>query len=145
MNRGTRPLIGVISDRRQLGLHAFHMVGEKYLASLIHGACAYPVALPSLNGDFDVLDIIDRLDGLFLTGSPSNIEPHHYMGDPSKPGTHTAACEIVGVYATNWNIVAVAFEPDGKIDLMDPPAGKVLQLTTNGQSYKESEWIPVKK
>ena len=23
----------------------------------------------------------------FLTGSPSNLEPHHYLGDPSEPGT----------------------------------------------------------
>jgi putative glutamine amidotransferase len=70
-----------------LGHHAFQMVGEKYMLALIDGTGGYPVALPTSNGDFDVLDILDRLDGLFLTGSPSNIEPHHYMGDASKPGT----------------------------------------------------------
>jgi len=84
---GKRPLIGVISDRRMLGEHPFHMVGEKYLQALADGADANPVALPSLAGGFDVLDIIERLDGLFLTGSPSNMEPHHYLGDPSEPGT----------------------------------------------------------
>jgi putative glutamine amidotransferase len=63
------------------------MVGEKYLRALVDGADAYPVGLPSLAEGFDVLDILDRLDGLFLTGSPSNVEPHHYMGDPSRPGT----------------------------------------------------------
>ncbi len=84
---GNRPLIGVISDRRELGPHAFHMVGEKYLQALADGADAYPVALPSLAEGFDVVDILDRLDGLFLTGSPSNLEPHHYLGDPSEPGT----------------------------------------------------------
>jgi putative glutamine amidotransferase len=84
---GNRPLIGVVSDRRMVGKHPFHMVGEKYLRALVDGAEAYPVALPSLADGFDVLDILDRLDGLFLTGSPSNVEPHHYMGDPSRPGT----------------------------------------------------------
>ena len=84
---GNRPLVGVISDRRMVGKHPFHMVGEKYLLALVDGADAYPVALPSLADGFDVLDILDRLDGLFLTGSPSNVEPHHYMGDPSRPGT----------------------------------------------------------
>ena len=69
------------------GEHPFHMVGEKYLQALADGADAYPVALPSLAEGFDVLDIIHRLDGLFLAGSPSNLEPHHYMGDPSTPGT----------------------------------------------------------
>lgn len=84
---GNRPLVGVISDRRMQGEHPFHMVGEKYLQAVADGADAYPVGLPSLADGFDVLDIIDRLDGLFLTGSPSNVEPHHYMGDPSEPGT----------------------------------------------------------
>ena len=87
MMHGNRPLIGVVSDRRELGPHAFHMVGERYLQALADGADAYPVALPSLAEGFDVVDILDRLDGLFLTGSPSNMEPHHYLGDPSEPGT----------------------------------------------------------
>lgn len=84
---GDRPLIGVISDRRMQGQHPFHMVGEKYLRAIADGADAYPVGLPLLNEGFDPLGVLDRLDGLFLTGSPSNVEPHHYMGEPSEPGT----------------------------------------------------------
>jgi len=87
MISGNRPLVGVVSDRRMIGPHPFHMVGEKYLQAIADGAEAYPVAIPSLADGFDVLDIIDRLDGLFLTGSPSNLEPKHYLGSPSKPGT----------------------------------------------------------
>jgi putative glutamine amidotransferase len=82
-----RPLVGVISDRRMQGPHPFHMVGEKYLRAVADAAGAYPVGLPVLAEGFDVLDILDRLDGLFLTGSPSNVEPRHYLGDPSEPGT----------------------------------------------------------
>ena len=85
--RGNRPLVGVVSDRRMQGEHPFHMVGEKYLQAIADAADAYPVGLPSLAEGFDVLDIVDRLDGLFLTGSPSNLEPRHYLGDPSEPGT----------------------------------------------------------
>jgi len=82
-----RPLIGVISDRRQLGHHPFHIVGEKYLAAVADGAGGYPVALPVLGEDFDVLEVLDRLDALMLTGSPSNVLPALYKGPPSKPGT----------------------------------------------------------
>jgi putative glutamine amidotransferase len=35
----------------------------------------------------DTDDILARIDGLLLTGSPSNVEPHHYAGEPSRPGT----------------------------------------------------------
>jgi putative glutamine amidotransferase len=87
MMQGNRPLIGVISDRRMQGPHPFQMVGEKYLQAVADAADGYPVGLPLLAGGFDVLDILDRLDGLFLTGSPSNVEPHHYLGDPSEAGT----------------------------------------------------------
>ena len=87
MIQGNRPLIGVISDRRMQGPHPFHMVGEKYLQAVAEAADGYPVGLPLLAGGFDVADILDRLDGLLLTGSPSNVEPRHYFGEPSEPGT----------------------------------------------------------
>ena len=82
-----RPMVGVVSDRRMVDIHPFHMVGEKYLRGVWDGAEAYPVALPSLGEAFEVLELLDRLDGLLLTGSPSNVEPHHYHGPPSEAGT----------------------------------------------------------
>ncbi len=85
--KSNQPLVGVIADRRMVGAHAFHMAGEKYLSAVVDGASACPVILPSLAEGFDVVDILDRLDGLLLTGSPSNVEPHHYLGEPSRPGT----------------------------------------------------------
>ncbi len=85
--KGNQPLVGVIADRRMVGIHPFHMAGEKYLRAVVDGAFACPVILPALSDGFDVLDILDRLDGLLLTGSPSNVEPHHYLGEPSRPGT----------------------------------------------------------
>lgn len=82
-----RPLIGVVSDRRFLAPHQFHVVGEKYLVAVADAAGGYPVSLPVLPGEFDVLEALDRLDGLLLTGSPSNVEPQRYQGRPSAPGT----------------------------------------------------------
>lgn len=82
-----RPLVGVVSDRRMQGEHAFHMVGEKYFQALIHGAGAYPVALPSMDGDIHASSVIGQFDGLFLPGSPSDVEPHWYQGEPSEPNS----------------------------------------------------------
>lgn len=31
--------------------------------------------------------VLDGLDGVLLTGSPSNVEPHHYGGEQSRTGT----------------------------------------------------------
>jgi putative glutamine amidotransferase len=84
--RVTRPLIGVISDRRRYK-HHFHMIGEKYLSALVDAAGAYPIGIPALGGEFDVTPIVERIDGLLLTGSPSNVEPRFYKGEPSRDGT----------------------------------------------------------
>jgi len=82
-----KAVVGVPSDRRQLGLHPFHMVGEKYLGALIHAADVLPLMAPVLAEDIDPDELLDRFDGVFLTGSYSNVEPHHYEGNPSEAGT----------------------------------------------------------
>src|SRR5947208_15577663 len=61
-------------------------------------------------------------------------------GDPNKPGTFQAACEIVGVYAPGWNLCAVSAEKDGIVDLTNTN-GDFFMLTTNGASNKESAWF----
>lgn len=82
-----RPLIGVPADRRIIDPHPFHMVGEKYLDALLQGSNALPLMVPVMPDDVDVDDLLDRFDGIFLTGSYSNVEPHHYDGEPSEEGT----------------------------------------------------------
>jgi len=82
-----RPLIGIPADRRMVGHHPFHMVGEKYARAVIDAAGAAPLLIPSLAEELGFEELIERLDGLLFTGSPSNVEPHHYDGPPSAPGT----------------------------------------------------------
>jgi len=83
----TKPLIGIPADRRVLDPHPFHVVGEKYITAVRDGADAMPFLIPALGDTLDADDILSRIDGLLLTGSPSNVEPHHYDGEPSRPGT----------------------------------------------------------
>jgi putative glutamine amidotransferase len=83
----SKPLIGIPADRRVLGQHPFHCVGEKYIAAVAEGAGAIPVLIPSLGDGLDLDQILNRLDGVLLTGSPSNVEPHHYQGPASAQGT----------------------------------------------------------
>jgi len=82
-----RPLIGIPADRRMLGAHPFHMVGEKYARAVLDASEAAPLLIPSLAGELGFDELLERLDGLLFTGSPSNVEPHRYQGRPSPPGT----------------------------------------------------------
>ena len=83
---GRKPLIGIPADRRILGPHPFHCVGEKYIAAVAEAADAIPLLIPSL-GDRDIDALLETLDGVLLTGSPSNVEPRHYAGLTSDPDT----------------------------------------------------------
>src|SRR5207248_8138888 len=82
-----RPLIGIPADRRMVGAHPFHMVGEKYARAVLDAAGAAPLLIPALADELGFDELLQRLDGLLFTGSPSNVEPHRYAGPPSAPGT----------------------------------------------------------
>ena len=83
-----KPLIGVPACR-VLADHGLpiHKVSESYIISVIDGAGGLPVLLPALG---DVLETnaldqwLDRLDGLLITGSPSNVDPSHYKGQQAR-------------------------------------------------------------
>ncbi len=79
------PLVGLPSDRKQIGPHPFQAVGEKYLRAVVDDGVGLPVAIPSLQPPLDLATLLDDLDGLLLTGAYSNIEPHHYGAAPAGP------------------------------------------------------------
>jgi putative glutamine amidotransferase len=81
-----KPLVIVPADRKIMGKHAYHSAGEKYLSALVSGSDVIPFVLPSLSPTLPLREILENIDGLFLTGSYSNIEPHHYSNEPSYEG-----------------------------------------------------------
>ena len=82
-----KPLIGVTACVKQIGLHPYHVSGDKYLRAVSVAALGLPVVIPSLGELTEIEDLLPQLDGLLLTGSPSNVEPFHYQGPDSAPGT----------------------------------------------------------
>lgn len=82
-----KPLIGVPADRRLLGDHYFHCVGEKYLHAVATGADVHVALIPATGERLNLDELLSYFDGILLTGSPSNVEPRHYQGPPSAPGT----------------------------------------------------------
>src|SRR5262245_36094199 len=101
-----RPVIGLPADRRMIGHHPFHAVGEKYLLAIAEASNAIPLIIPALGDRFSVAEILETVDGLVFTGSPSNVEPVHYKGASSAPGTlHDAARD-----ATTLPLIPAAIE-----------------------------------
>lgn len=82
------PLIGISACSQHTdGEHPIFTFGEKYTRAVSEGARGLPVAIPALGSGLPLTQLVARLDGILLTGSPSNIEPHHYRDQDSEPGT----------------------------------------------------------
>lgn len=87
MSGRTPPLVGIPCCVRSINERAFHTVSERYPDAVIEAAGCLPIIIPAIGPKMDCTALLDRIDGLLLTGSPSNVEPHHYGGPPSLEGT----------------------------------------------------------
>ena len=88
VNQAHSPLIGV-SACRILAAHGLpiHKVSESYIKGVMDGTGGLPVLLPAIGEQLDAQQIdqwLDALDGLLVTGSPSNVDPQHYDGHEAR-------------------------------------------------------------
>ena len=83
---GRIPSVGFPCDRRMLGQHPFHVVGEKYIAAVREGSQALPFLIPVLDPPLPPQAILENVDGLLFTGSPSNVAPRNYGGPAPRHG-----------------------------------------------------------
>lgn len=79
------PIVAVPMCVKQIDGQSYHTVGEKYLTALIEGAGAYPLSFPALGLVLDPAALLDQVDAVLFTGSPSNVAVHHYAGEPDRP------------------------------------------------------------
>ncbi len=57
---------------------AYHSADDPYVAAIARMAGAIPLIVPALGDALDIDGLLQRVDGLLLTGSPSNLHPRHY-------------------------------------------------------------------
>jgi len=79
------PLVGIPTCLRKVNQRLLHGVNERYPSAVIDAARCLPVLIPAVGSKVDVSTVLNRLDGLLLTGSPSNVHPSHYGAEPSDP------------------------------------------------------------
>jgi putative glutamine amidotransferase len=77
-----RPLVGVTADLRTYNNSQLHVVGDKYARAVWEASGCTPIIIPALAESQEVHDLLDALDGLVFTGSPSNVHPTLYGQEP---------------------------------------------------------------
>jgi putative glutamine amidotransferase len=81
------PLVGIPTCFREVNERVMYTAVVRYPHAVVDAAKCLPMLIPSIGDKLDVDALLDTIDGLLLTGSPSNVEPYHYKGPPSREGT----------------------------------------------------------
>jgi putative glutamine amidotransferase len=93
-----KPLVGISCCSKSFGPNGLpnHAASDFCVRAVSDFANAIPVLLPAAGGERDANCLLDRLDGILLTGSRTHISPRHYgceaMGenapqDPARDAT----------------------------------------------------------
>jgi len=88
--RNRKPLIGISCCTKQFGTYGMpnHGASDTYVRAVDQVVGAVPILLPANGEAADIDSLLDRLDGIILTGSRSNVHPSLYGGPPHAEGTH---------------------------------------------------------
>jgi putative glutamine amidotransferase len=76
------PIIGIPTCLRTINERVVHTLADKYPAAIIEAIGCLPIAIPAVGSRIDMTAVLDIVDGLLLTGSPSNVHPSEYGCEP---------------------------------------------------------------
>jgi putative glutamine amidotransferase len=97
-----RPVLGVISCNRALDSQAAQTVMTRYLVSSLVYADAAALLVPAMPELMHAKEVAPRLDGILLTGTPSNLDPKRYGAitddaeGPFDPGRDEMTAHLIG-------------------------------------------------
>jgi putative glutamine amidotransferase len=109
-----RPWVAVVADRIESGGRQEQRVAQKYLEPLWALAGVEPVLLPAREHEADIARLLQRCEGICLTGARSNLHPRHYAADdtaihePLDPARDaTALCLAAAAVAHNLPLLGI--------------------------------------
>lgn len=77
----SRPIVVIPCCTKRIDDYTFDAVNRGYSAAVAEAAECQPLLVPLSAALADVGAILAIADGILLSGSPSNIEPHHYSDE----------------------------------------------------------------
>ena len=72
-----KPLVGISCCTKQFGVFGMpnHAASDTYVRATDHVVGGVPVLMPANGPMADIETLLDRIDGIILTGSRSNVHP----------------------------------------------------------------------
>jgi putative glutamine amidotransferase len=94
-----RPVLGIIACTRAVGTEQAQAVINRYVTAAMAHADAAALIIPNLGELMTAREAAPRIDGLFLTGSPSNVQPALYGQEgadgPFDPGRDAMTLDLI--------------------------------------------------
>lgn len=97
----TRPIVAIPADIRQFDGYVWHASPAQYTDAAVAGADVIPVIVPALEKGMDVDAVLDRVDGVLISGSRSNVHPSLYGEEetaahgPFDPARDATSLELI--------------------------------------------------
>ncbi len=101
----SRPVLGIIACNRIVGTEPAQAVIERYIRAAMTYADVAALIIPSLPDLMTAAEVAPRLDGILLTGSPSNVAPSQY-GDTHGDGPFDEGRDEIALSMVNSMIDA---------------------------------------
>ena len=79
----TLPLVATAADIREFDNYTWHAAPDTYLSAAAKVAGVIPLIVPAMPDKVDPETILDRVDGLMVTGSRTNVHPSLYGAVPT--------------------------------------------------------------
>ena len=92
-----KPIIGISTNEMVNfnGRQISHSTGKRYVDSLVNFSGVLPVLIPPSIEKIDLQFLLNKIDGIVLTGGRANIEPHHYDGPKFPDDEHIDPFAII--------------------------------------------------
>ncbi|WP_299152115.1 gamma-glutamyl-gamma-aminobutyrate hydrolase family protein [uncultured Tateyamaria sp.] len=77
-----QPIVAIVADTREFDNEDWHCVPDQYMDALSKVAKVLPIFIPALGDFVDHASLLDRVDGVMLTGSKANVHPSYFGVEP---------------------------------------------------------------
>lgn len=80
----SQPLVAVSTDVRVFENYTWHAAPQQYLEAAVSAAGVLPMLVPSFGDRLDLDTLLERVDGVVVTGSKSNVHPSLYGAEATE-------------------------------------------------------------
>lgn len=77
-------LVAIPADIRSFDGYTWHASPDQYIMAAVNGSNVLPLIVPALTDGTDVDMVLDRVDGVLISGSRTNVHPSNYGEDETE-------------------------------------------------------------